>query len=150
MEYGCQAILLSISEWRNKYNSNSDNKLSQQPTVDNHKVSLNNSKPYEQMCFGVWRRFGNRIGRRSESTSKEIPLEQYKYKESFVQDAICKIGPSVVRIDCKRDVASYFSPLRDIFEEGEVVRVSGSGIVVSHDGLIITNAHVIDQSNKVL
>ena len=68
----------------------------------------------------------------------------------FVRDAVRNVGPSVVRIDCDREI----SPLMSLFsennlKEGDIVKVSGTGIVVTTDGYILTNAHVIDNAKRV-
>ena len=69
---------------------------------------------------------------------------------SFVRDAVQQVGPSVVRVDCEREIPpllSLFNP--GAFKDGDTIKVSGSGIVVSSDGYLLTNSHVV-QSAKTL
>lgn len=69
---------------------------------------------------------------------------------SFVRDAVQQVGPSVVRVDCEREIPpllSLFNP--GAFKDGDTIKVSGSGIVVSSDGYLLTNSHVV-QSAKSL
>ena len=68
---------------------------------------------------------------------------------SFVRDAVRSVGPAVVRIDCEREIPSYMSMFSENLREGETVKISGSGIVVSSDGFLLTNAHVVEGSKKV-
>jgi hypothetical protein len=70
---------------------------------------------------------------------------------SFVRDAVKTVGPSVVRIDCEREINPLLSILSpDKFNEGDVIKVSGSGVVFSTDGYILTNAHVVQGSKKIV
>ena len=67
----------------------------------------------------------------------------------FVRNAVRAVGPSVVRIDCEREISDVLSLFSDKFREGDVVKVSGTGIIVSADGFILTNAHVIEHAAKL-
>lgn len=44
---------------------------------------------------------------------------------------------------------SFSDLLRMIFSKREVAAASGSGFVVSEDGLIVTNAHVVANKHRV-
>ena len=89
-------------------------------------------------------------------------------KESFVSNAVKKTGPSVVTIETQRKVYTrnnsnlppgllvdpYFEKLfgfpgqtrlRQRIEMGQ-----GSGVIFNKSGLVITNAHVIDKSEKLI
>lgn len=81
---------------------------------------------------------------------------------SFVADAVRDVAPAVVRIDTERVVERQpFDPnlidplLRDLLGEPgfgygpERQRGQGSGVVIDRQGLVLTNAHVVEQVEQV-
>lgn len=78
---------------------------------------------------------------------------------NFVSAAVEKVGPAVVRIDASRTVANrlpdgFNDPFFERFFGSEspsrrVERGTGSGFIISSDGRILTNAHVVDGADKV-
>lgn len=66
--------------------------------------------------------------------------DSLRYKYNFIADVVEKIAPAVVHIELFRKMA---------FSKREVAVASGSGFVVSEDGLIVTNAHVVANKQRV-
>jgi len=74
-----------------------------------------------------------------------LPADNPETGENFVTRAVDQVGPAVVRIDAVR---SSQQPL-PIAKRTHAVRGSGSGFILSSDGLIVTNAHVVDTATTV-
>lgn len=72
-------------------------------------------------------------------TGQQNP-DSLRYKYNFIADVVEKIAPAVVHIELYRKM---------IFSKREVAVASGSGFVVSEDGLIVTNAHVVANKHRV-
>uniref|UniRef100_H2MJC5 HtrA serine peptidase 1b n=1 Tax=Oryzias latipes TaxID=8090 RepID=H2MJC5_ORYLA len=66
--------------------------------------------------------------------------DSLRYKYNFIADVVEKIAPAVVHIELFRKM---------VFSKREVSVASGSGFVVSEDGLIVTNAHVVANKHRV-
>ncbi|MEO0349796.1 MAG: HhoA/HhoB/HtrA family serine endopeptidase [Cyanobacteria bacterium P01_A01_bin.15] len=78
---------------------------------------------------------------------------------NFITDVVNEVGPAVVRIDASRTVSQQ---IPDVFSDRQFFggrvpqggqerteRGLGSGFIVSDDGRIITNAHVVDGADTV-
>jgi len=92
---------------------------------------------------------GSALGGGGSAAGKRGSKGSMSASSSFVRDAVRSVGPSVVRIDCERDIpqmVTMFAP--ENFREGDTMKVSGSGFVVSSDGYILTNAHVVEGAKK--
>ncbi|XP_061586192.1 serine protease HTRA1B [Cololabis saira] len=63
-----------------------------------------------------------------------------RYKFNFIADVVDKIVPAVVHLELFQRVP---------FSNEEVLVSSGSGFIVSEDGWIVTNAHVLKNKHRV-
>ncbi|XP_061448348.1 serine protease HTRA4 isoform X2 [Rhineura floridana] len=63
-----------------------------------------------------------------------------RYKFNFIADVVEKIAPAVVHLELFR---------RSPYTNKEVLVSSGSGFIVSENGLIITNAHVLTNKQRI-
>lgn len=64
-----------------------------------------------------------------------------RYKYNFIADVVEKISPAVVHIELYR--------MFNFFGKREIPAASGSGFIVSEDGLILTNAHVVTNKQRL-
>ena len=68
--------------------------------------------------------------------------------------AVDRVGSAVVRIDTERTITRRIDPFfgdeaMSGLSQQQLLRGQGSGFIIDRDGIILTNAHVVDRADKV-
>ena len=87
--------------------------------------------------------------RQALSVTSGPPPAPARVDNNFVADAVARVGPAVVRIDTRKEVVN---PMGGIFGGGPPVQQQeglGSGFITNADGVLLTNAHVVDGADTV-
>ncbi|NJO42454.1 MAG: PDZ domain-containing protein [Cyanobacteria bacterium CRU_2_1] len=92
-----------------------------------------------------------------ESPVAQAPAVSNVENRNFIADAVEKVGPAVVRIDASRTVTSgipdtfrrFFGEEDPFPPEERIEQGTGSGFILTADGRIITNAHVVEGAGEV-
>jgi serine protease Do len=101
--------------------------------------------------------FPDRKGDTAVAVSPAV-VSSYSGSLPSIADVAATVGPAVVRIDTERVVTyrspfsddSFFSPFfREFFGGERIEPGTGSGFIISSDGYIVTNYHVVEESRKV-
>ena len=81
--------------------------------------------------------------------SDAAPVPPLQPGNNVIVDAVAKVGPAVVRIDTTKRV---INPLGGLFGRGPTIQEQqgqGSGFITRSDGVLLTNAHVVDGASEV-
>ncbi|MFL3013297.1 MAG: S1C family serine protease [Candidatus Neomarinimicrobiota bacterium] len=74
-------------------------------------------------------------------------------RRTAITSAIEKVGPAVACINVEQHVSAYSSqdPFFRYFYPPEIypMKSSGSGVVISPDGYVLTNTHVVEKASKI-
>jgi S1-C subfamily serine protease len=68
-----------------------------------------------------------------------------EFEETSIANIVSKVTPAVVSIISESRASSYYS----LFGGGGTQQSAGTGMIVTKDGYILTNKHVIDGASKV-
>lgn len=99
------------------------------------------------------------LGFLNNSPAHALPLQQSNVGDNFVTTAVNKAEAAVVQVNVSRALArtrDVPGPLRPFLGGGQpalsnapVLRGIGSGFVIDSNGLLLTNAHVVNEADTV-
>ncbi len=97
------------------------------------------------------------IAQTADTPAREVPSPDLA-NANFVTEVVNDVGPAVVRINASRTVSQqlpeafndpFFGGRFNNIPQERTERGVGSGFIISEDGRIITNAHVVDGADRV-
>lgn len=94
----------------------------------------------------VGRYFSHNLPQQANQSEKQKQTQKVVEEESVVIDVVSKVSPSVVSIAVEN--RQLFDPLFGLRAPQEKQSGIGTGFVVSKDGLILTNKHVVSDNGE--
>lgn len=88
-------------------------------------------------------------GSRQSVTASASLSEKRSMALSVVTEAVGKVGPSVLRIDTETHFPDEEPDGLNPRGPTSIQQGQGSGLIFSRDGLVLTNAHVVEDATKV-
>ncbi|MGH7304525.1 MAG: S1C family serine protease [Candidatus Rokuibacteriota bacterium] len=95
-------------------------------------------------CSGASTSSGTQPWRESSDTTPPPELSRIN---NLLADLAARLQPGLVYVRVQRATPSKDEPARD--EPGEPRRSTGSGFVIDPNGLIVTNAHVVESAGQI-
>lgn len=135
--------------------------LGQRVILSQTSSSPNNPTQLAQQQITQSQSTTNNDGSSGLEKSNWLPVRAAVSNSNFIVDAVQKVGPAVVRINASRTVSQRpnmfdrgmpedfygFEPPKN--PSGPVEEGTGSGFIISAEGDILTNAHVVEGSTTV-